>query len=195
MFVGTSQRKLDDKGRIALPAALRDELQGLGYVTVTDDNVSIFTEEAFLAFADDVEARVVARGEVPRVVLRKLFADSQRIRADSQGRVTLPAELLESAGIGSGAGTEVVLTAGERKFVFLPKDMSTHKNPTEPAAPYLRRRVAVPTPEIAMLAAQPEMDLRITLNPGGPEAKTQVTRISNAGLQQRWKSVAESCGK
>ncbi|HWV52273.1 hypothetical protein [Pseudorhodoplanes sp.] len=94
-----------------------------------------------------------------------------------------------------GAGTEVVLTAGERKFVFLPKDMSTHKNPTEPAAPYLRRRVAVPTPEIAMLAAQPEMDLRITLNPGGPEAKTQVTRISNAGLQQRWKSVAESCGK
>jgi hypothetical protein len=93
-----------------------------------------------------------------------------------------------------GAGTQVELTAGERKFVFAPRDMSTHKNPTEPAAPYLRRRVAVPTPEIAVLAAQPEMDLRITLNAGAPEAKTQVTRISNAGLPQRWKTVAESCG-
>jgi hypothetical protein len=93
-----------------------------------------------------------------------------------------------------GAGTEVELTAGERKFVFSPKDMSTHRNPTEPAAPYLRRRVAVPTPEIAALATQPAMVLRITLNAGAPEATTLVTRISNAGLEQRWKSIAQSCG-
>jgi hypothetical protein len=92
-----------------------------------------------------------------------------------------------------GAGTDVELTAGERKFVFAAKDMSTHKNPTEPAAPYLRRRVTVPTPEIAALATQPAMDLRITLNPGAPEAKTLVMRISNAGLEQRWNAVAKSC--
>lgn len=92
-----------------------------------------------------------------------------------------------------GAGTEVTLTAGERKFEFSPKDMSTHKNPTEPAAPYLRRRVLVPTPEIAALATQPAMDLRITPNAGAPEAKTQITRISNAGLEQRWSSVTKSC--
>ena len=116
MFVGTSQRKLDDKGRIALPAALRDELQGLGYVTVTDDNVSIFTEAGFDAFAEDVERRVVERGQVPRVVLRKLFADSQRIRADSQGRITLPAELLDKAGIGSGTGTEVIVNGAKDRI-------------------------------------------------------------------------------
>jgi hypothetical protein len=93
-----------------------------------------------------------------------------------------------------GAGTEVELTAGARKFVFSPKDMSTHKNPTEPDAPYLRRRLTVPTPDIAVLATQPVMDLRITLNAGAPEAKTQVTRISNAGLEQRWSAVEKSCG-
>lgn len=121
MFVGKSERKLDDKGRIALPAALRDELQGLGYVTVTDDNLSIFTEESFRAFADDLEARVKARGEVPRVVLRKLFADTQRLRADAQGRITLPADLLEAAGIGSGAGTEVVVNgAMDRIEIWAP---------------------------------------------------------------------------
>ncbi|MGV3633676.1 MAG: hypothetical protein ACO1NY_04955 [Pseudorhodoplanes sp.] len=94
-----------------------------------------------------------------------------------------------------GAGTEVTLTAGERRFVFSPQEMSTHKNPTEPAAPYLRRRILVPTPEIAALAIQPAMDLRITPNAGAPEAKTQVTRISNAGLEERWRNVAKSCGK
>jgi hypothetical protein len=95
----------------------------------------------------------------------------------------------------AGAGTEVELTAGERKFVFSPKEMSTHKNPTEPEAPYLRRQLTVPTPEIAALASLPAMDLRITPNAGAPEAKTQVTRISNAGLQQRWNAVEKNCGK
>jgi MraZ protein len=121
VFVGNSQRKLDDKGRIALPAALRDELQGLGYVTVTDDNVSIFTEEAFRDFKDDLEQQVRERGGVPRVVLRKLFAATQRLRADSQGRITLPAELLDAAGIGSGAGTEVVVNgANDRIEIWSP---------------------------------------------------------------------------
>jgi MraZ protein len=116
VFVGNSQRKLDDKGRIALPAALRDELQGLGYVTVADDCVSIFTEESFDAFAEDIEHRVLERGEVPRVVLRKLFSATQRIRADAQGRITLPAELRGAAGIGSGAGTEVVVNGAKDRI-------------------------------------------------------------------------------
>jgi MraZ protein len=121
VFVGTSQRKLDDKGRIALPAALRDELQGLGYVTVADDNVSIFTEDAFREFKDELEREVKERGGVPRVVLRKLFAATQRLRADTQGRVTLPAELLDAAGIGSGAGTEVVVNgANDRIEIWAP---------------------------------------------------------------------------
>ena len=100
-----------------------------------------------------------------------------------------------AAGGDEGAGTEVTLTAGERQFVFSPKEMSTHKNPTEPAAPYLRRRISVPTPEIATLATQPVMDLRITPKAGAPGAKTQVTRISNAGLEDRWRSVTKSCGE
>jgi MraZ protein len=121
VFVGTSQRKLDDKGRIALPAALRDELQGLGYVTVADDNVSIFTEDAFREFKDELEREVKERGGVPRVVLRKLFAATQRLRADTQGRVTLPSELLDAAGIGSGAGTEVVVNgANDRIEIWAP---------------------------------------------------------------------------
>ncbi len=73
--------------------------------------------------------------------------------------------------------------------------MSTHDNPTEPAAPYLRRRLTVPTQAIAALASQPAMDLRITPKARAPEAKTKVTRISNAGLEQRWTAVEKNCGQ
>ena len=88
-----------------------------------------------------------------------------------------------------GDGTEVELTAGERKFVFSPKDMSTHNNPTEPAAPYLRRRLTVPTPEIAALASQPEMDLRIT-----PKARCAGSEDAGHAHFQCGTAAALECG-
>ena len=112
MFVGTSQRKLDDKGRIVLPAALRDELTGPGYIAVTDECLSIWTEAGYHEFAELLTKRVREGQDGERLsqmVKRKLHASTERIRADSQGRITLPAALLEKAGIGSGAGTEVVV--------------------------------------------------------------------------------------
>ena len=109
MFVGNSKRKLDDKGRIVLSAALRDELDGLGYIAVADGCLAIWTDAGYRDFTDDLRRRVREAGELPNVVLRKLAADTERIRADSQGRVTLPAALLDKAGIGSGPGTEVIV--------------------------------------------------------------------------------------
>ena len=111
MFVGTSKRKLDDKGRIVLSAALRDELHGPGYIALADGCLAIWTDEGYREFTDGLRRRVRQGSEpaVKPVVLRKLAASTDRIRADSQGRVTLPAALLESAGIGSGAGTEVIV--------------------------------------------------------------------------------------
>ena len=122
MFVGTSQRKLDDKGRISLPATLRDHLDGLGYVTVADDCLAIFTEDGYRDFAADLQARVKDRGQVAKIVLRKLAADTDRIRADTQGRVTLPAGLLDKAGIGAGTGTEVVVNGAiDRIEIWAPQ--------------------------------------------------------------------------
>ncbi len=111
MFVGTSQRKLDDKGRITLSAQLRDELAGPGFIALADGCLAIWTEEGYREFTADLRRRV--RGgtdpSVDPLVLRTLAASTDRIRVDGQGRVTLPATLLEQAGIGSGAGTEVVV--------------------------------------------------------------------------------------
>lgn len=111
MFVGNAERKLDDKGRIVLPAAMRDELLGLAYATVADRCIAIFTEEGFEDFTQRLQ-RKVREGERPEVnplVLRRLAASTDRLRADTQGRITLPAKLLDKAGIGAGPGTEVVV--------------------------------------------------------------------------------------
>jgi MraZ protein len=125
VFVGTWQRKLDDKGRIVLSAVLRDELDGLGYITAADGCLAIFTDEDYRRFADDLQERVKARGEVPKVVLRKLAADTDRIRADAQGRITLPAALLDKVGIGSGPGTEVVVNGAiDRIEIWAPATWS-----------------------------------------------------------------------
>ncbi|HEY5887182.1 MAG TPA: hypothetical protein VIT24_05600 [Acidimicrobiales bacterium] len=125
MFVGNSKRKLDDKGRIVLSAVLRDELHGLGYITVADDCLAIFTEDGYREFAADLQDRVKAQGEVPKVVLRKLAADTDRIRADAQGRITLPADFLDKAGIGAGSGTEVVVNGAiDRIEIWAPATWS-----------------------------------------------------------------------
>ncbi len=123
MFVGNSKRKLDDKGRITLTAALRDELDGLGYIAVADGCLAIWTDAGYREFTDDLRRRVREAGEVPNVVLRKLAADTERIRADAQGRITLPADLLDKAGIGSGAGSEVVVNGAiDRIEIWAPDD-------------------------------------------------------------------------
>ena len=123
MFVGNAKRKLDDKGRITLTAALRDELDGLGYIAVADGCLAIWTDAGYREFTDDLRRRVREAGEVPNVVLRKLAADTERIRADAQGRITLPADLLDKAGIGSGAGSEVVVNGAiDRIEIWAPDD-------------------------------------------------------------------------
>ena len=122
MFVGTRQRKLDDKGRIVLSATLRDELDGNGYIAVADGCLAIWTEEGFRGFKDRVQHRVREVGDLDPVVLRKLASDSDRIRADSQGRITLPAKFLDKVGIGSGTGTEVVVNgAFDRIEIWAPE--------------------------------------------------------------------------
>lgn len=185
---------------------------GPGYVAAMDkvphDQIRYLTPEELAHFGIDrsgiAETPWMGKPGAAQVTLKVLLeatgADGGRrmgwleLECGNQGATAI-VFVRPAIGGDDGDGTEVELTAGERKFVFASKDMSTHTNPTEPAAPYLRRRLLVPTPEIAALASQPAMDLRITLKAGAPEAKTQVTRISNAGLPQRWNAVAKNCGE
>ncbi|NLG44929.1 division/cell wall cluster transcriptional repressor MraZ [Gordonia sp. (in: high G+C Gram-positive bacteria)] len=91
-FVGTYTPKLDDKGRLTLPAKFRDSLAGGVMVTRSQDrSLSVYRAEEFDAIADKAVAASRNDPEA-RAYLRYFFAGADEQRLDGQGRVNLSAE-------------------------------------------------------------------------------------------------------
>ena len=103
MFVGTHERQLDDKGRLALPAAFRTDLQGSCYLSLGEDRcVTIFAPAAFESMANDMidQAR---RGEITQNRLRAVAGSAALVSIDKQGRITVDERLREYAQIGTSS--------------------------------------------------------------------------------------------
>ncbi|MDR3277540.1 MAG: division/cell wall cluster transcriptional repressor MraZ [Oscillospiraceae bacterium] len=94
---GTYHHSLDAKGRVFVPAALRDELGDMFRVTL------IRGEEYLTAFPDDTwnrmteQIRSLTKGE--QKALRSISANARRCELDQQGRILLPKELRDLAGL------------------------------------------------------------------------------------------------
>jgi MraZ protein len=101
LLTGTYERSLDDKQRLALPKRLRDVLANQGQLVLTpgtDGSLALFPEQAFAALTEKLAARSPTGQEV-RAFSRLLYAQSQSVEIDSQGRIRLPAELTRLAGL------------------------------------------------------------------------------------------------
>ena len=99
-FMGQHQPRLDDKGRIALPARFRD---GLGeQVVVTkgmDRCLTIYPHEVFKErILDRLNMASTASRNV-RQLRRALLGHASTETPDRQGRVTIPAVLRQYAGL------------------------------------------------------------------------------------------------
>ena len=97
MFSGTYTPKLDDKGRLFLPAKFRDEMgDGLVITRGQDRSLEVSTAADFEAFStrlrDSTDVRM-------RGYNRMLFALLSEQAPDKQGRITLTPELREYAGL------------------------------------------------------------------------------------------------
>ena len=107
LFVGAFERQLDDKGRLALPAAFRDRLGEHCYLAKGKDKcVTVVPSETFEAEAADLAARV-RNGEVPRNQLRALASSAILVSLDKQGRVNIDEQLRDYAGLLAGAAVTV----------------------------------------------------------------------------------------
>lgn len=93
---GEYEHTLDAKGRLFIPARLRDELGNVFYVTLSMDRcLSAYSGESWQAFSDKVNAMPY----VKQRKMRPLFAFAARCELDGQGRVLLPQNLREYAGL------------------------------------------------------------------------------------------------
>jgi transcriptional regulator MraZ len=107
MFLGEHQHSLDAKGRVILPARFRDQLEGGAVMAkALDGCLAVYPVEEFVQVAD--KAREAAqRGAAERQAARALFAGAVEFTPDKQGRVAVPQNLRDFAGL-----TRDVIVAG-----------------------------------------------------------------------------------
>jgi len=114
MFLGTHTPRLDDKGRIFLPAKFRDRLAGGLVVTRGQERcLYVFPMDEFVRVAETMNTAPVTSKAV-RDYLRVFLSGASDEIPDKQGRVTIPSTLREYAGLTRdctviGAGSRVEL--------------------------------------------------------------------------------------
>jgi MraZ protein len=99
MFFGLHERQLDDKGRVALPAAYRDDL-GDRCVLVFGDSrcIEVHAADAFEARAAELRDDV-KRGAATMARQRALAHSATLVTVDRQGRITIDERLRDFARI------------------------------------------------------------------------------------------------
>jgi len=96
-FMGTYTPKLDDKGRLFLPAKFRDRLaEGLVVTQGQENCLVVWPTDVFMEEARRAQATpMTVRGA--RDYARILFAGADEGSLDKQGRIGIPATLREYA--------------------------------------------------------------------------------------------------
>ncbi len=100
MFLGRYEHTVDNKGRVAIPAKFRGELGERMYVTRwLDKCLALYPAPTFETLASKISALSIA-DQNARQLRRIFFSDAADLEFDRQGRINLPANLREFAGIG-----------------------------------------------------------------------------------------------
>ncbi len=95
-MTGEYQHSLDNKGRLFIPAKLRDELGEVFYVTLSMDRcLSAYSSENWRVFSE----KVSSMSYVKQRRMRPLFAHAARCELDAQGRALIPQPLREYANL------------------------------------------------------------------------------------------------
>ena len=115
MFLGTYAPKLDDKGRLILPAKFRDELsRGVVLTRGQERCLYVFAEAEFERHVEKIrEAPLTSKAG--RDYLRLFLSGASAEVPDKQFRVTIPPALREYAGLNRDL---TVIGAGPRAEIW-----------------------------------------------------------------------------
>ena len=95
-MTGAYLHNLDMKGRLFIPAKLREELGSAFYVTLSMDRcLSAYSTESWRDFSDKVNAMPY----VKQRKMRPLFAYAAKCELDTQGRILIPQNLRDYASL------------------------------------------------------------------------------------------------
>ena len=140
MFLGTHNPRLDEKGRLFLPAKYRDELSGGVVITKGQERcLYVFPIEEFTRITEALRtAPVTAKGV--RDKTRILFASASDEVPDKQGRITVPSALRTYAGLTRdcvviGANTRLEIWDAEAWESYLAAQEDSYSDADEEVLP------------------------------------------------------------
>ena len=95
-LTGQYQHSIDAKGRVFIPAKLREELGETFYVTMGMDScLSVYSDASWAKFTEKFESLPYTKTKA----MHPLFANAAKCEPDSQGRILLPQKLRAYAGL------------------------------------------------------------------------------------------------
>src|ERR1700712_4688268 len=124
MLLGTFAPKLDDKGRIILPAKFSEDFEnGIVMARGQEHAIYVYSQREFEGLVERMQQQAPALGKKGRDYLRLFLSGATQELPDKQHRVTIPSMLREYAGldrdltvIGAGSRAEIWDTAAWNEY-------------------------------------------------------------------------------
>ena len=115
MFMGEYNHTIDTKGRMIIPAKIREQLGEVCIVTKGLDNfLAIYTEEEWKKISAALQSQSSTKASV-RALKRFVFGSAAELEYDKQGRVLIPVPLREYASLDKQA---VIVGAGDHVEIW-----------------------------------------------------------------------------
>ena len=130
MFLGTYEPKLDDKGRMFLPARFREDMQGGIVLTRGQEHcIYAFPVAEFESMTAELR-RAPLSSKQARDWIRVMLSGAYKEVPDKQGRISVPADLRAYAGldrelavIGAGSRAEIWNSQAWNDYLSVQEDV------------------------------------------------------------------------
>jgi MraZ protein len=116
MFIGEFDYRVDEKGRIPIPPKFRTEelkKEGLILCPGMEKCITLYPQSEWKKLADSITTGTIIPSKL-RKLNRAIFATAFNAEMDAQGRIVLPVQLRQYAGI-----EDEVVVAGANSYIEL----------------------------------------------------------------------------
>ena len=111
-MTGTYEHSIDAKGRLFIPAKLREELGVTFYLAMgVDECLAIYPQETWNRFTEKFASLPMSQS----AAMRPLVANASKCELDSQGRIVIPQKLRKYAGLEKDA---VIIGVNDRAEIW-----------------------------------------------------------------------------
>lgn len=111
-MTGTYEHSIDAKGRLFIPAKLREELGVTFYLAMgVDECLAIYPQETWNRFTEKFASLPMSQS----AAMRPLFANASKCELDSQGRIVIHQKLRKYAGLEKDA---VIIGVNDRAEIW-----------------------------------------------------------------------------